>query len=48
MESITLIENWLVRVNECNRDVSPIETIAYQLASRITSVLPTIRPESSD
>src|ERR1019366_5771209 len=42
MESITFIENWPIRVNECYRDITPVEMIAYQLAARITSCLPTI------
>ena len=29
-----------------NWDLTPIETIAYQLAAQITSCLPTIHPES--
>jgi hypothetical protein len=35
------------RLNECNRDFSPIEVSAYQLAARSTSGLPTVRPECS-
>jgi len=33
-------------VNECNGDLSPIETIAHPLAARITSCLPTNRTET--
>jgi hypothetical protein len=37
----------LFDVNECYRDVTPLETITYSMAGRITSRLPIIYSASS-